>query len=196
MCRRAVAHNNLPVAVVRAGNLGFSTTTGAWNTADFVCCMVAGCLVLGQYPSDTTWRLDLTPVDYAAFGFVAMLPQDAVGKVVHAQTPAQPIAATRLLKWVAAAAGGHGVTVVPVTLDAWRQRLAATVSGIASGDAVEGVPEVTDEAAQRLLLQLDGGLDAFAAYLSTPYVAVTVAVTVAAAVVIAVTVAVDVAVCD
>lgn len=62
---RAHREQKLPVVVVRLGNLGWCSQTGAGNPRDFQSMIISGCARLGA-ALDTKWHVELTPVDLAA----------------------------------------------------------------------------------------------------------------------------------
>ena len=86
-CRHA-AERGLPVAILRAGNLGFSQSIGAWNSSDFVAVILSACLEVGAVPRGSDWTFDWTPVDWAARAVVRTPPQALLGRSLHVQSSA------------------------------------------------------------------------------------------------------------
>ena len=66
------------------GNQAGDTATFAWNPHDFTLLVVQGCLLSGFAPT-VEWKVELTPVDFAA-SFVVTLTQKmalALGKTFN-----------------------------------------------------------------------------------------------------------------
>jgi thioester reductase-like protein len=88
----------LPVNVYRPSHIVGHSLTGSWNTDDFVCRMLKGCVELGRAPDDQ--EVDMVTVDYVARAIVAVATSpDAVGQTLHLTHP-NPPSTGRLFGWL------------------------------------------------------------------------------------------------
>eukprot|EP00238_Polyblepharides_amylifera_P000362 CAMPEP_0196573638 /NCGR_PEP_ID=MMETSP1081-20130531/3504_1 /TAXON_ID=36882 /ORGANISM="Pyramimonas amylifera, Strain CCMP720" /LENGTH=1103 /DNA_ID=CAMNT_0041891419 /DNA_START=306 /DNA_END=3617 /DNA_ORIENTATION=- len=62
----------LPVAVYRPGNLGGNTENGNFNPSDATMMVLSACARLGTSPEVKGWKVELTPVDFAAESVVTL----------------------------------------------------------------------------------------------------------------------------
>jgi len=89
----------IPVSIYRPGYITGSSGTGAWNTDDFICRMIKGCIQLGCAP-DTNQMVDMMPVDYVAKAMVHLSKRkESVGRAFHLINPC-PISFTDLVEWI------------------------------------------------------------------------------------------------
>ena len=83
----------LPVSILRPGNMAGSSLTGISNPDDLNYLLIQGILDAGCAPLlDTTYALDLTPVDFAAKAvtqLAALSPHLIIGQRMHLQSPPQ-----------------------------------------------------------------------------------------------------------
>lgn len=153
MCHEA-GSRGVPVSVLRPGNLSPSSRTGAWNKFDFIYMLLQGCLELGCVPEGVAWKLDLTPVDFAARAVVQVTvhqPQKALGKVLHVQNPGEMRKFDDVTQWLRETSG---VPLEGVPLEEFRQRISQAV--------------VDKERTSGVLPQLHAGLDSFSYYITDP----------------------------
>lgn len=157
MCREAAARG-LPVSILRPGNMAPSSTSGQWNTSDFIYLLLKGCAELGAVPASEKddWRFDLTPVDFAARAIVnvtALHPREALGLTLHIQNSALPVHGAEFLssfRAAVSAASGGKKQIAEVDYPEWKRRLAAASD---------------NELASTELQKLAAGVDAFEVYL-------------------------------
>ncbi|MCU0566006.1 MAG: thioester reductase domain-containing protein [Oculatellaceae cyanobacterium Prado106] len=83
----AARSRGLPVCIYRLPFISGDSNTGAWNTEDFTCLAIKGCMIMGAAPLLDYWVYNC-PVNYAseAIAFLAQQPQSA-GKVFHLMNP-------------------------------------------------------------------------------------------------------------
>lgn len=80
-------NKGLLINIYRPGRISGSSKTGAWNTQDFSCRMLKGCIQLGAAPN-THAKIDFTPVDYVSSAIVHILQNEAnIGKNFHFRHP-------------------------------------------------------------------------------------------------------------
>ncbi len=75
--------------------MGPSSKTLLWsNEDDFMRLALLGCYNTGTLPIDAGWKLDMTPVDFAADAIahlVATCPGEALGHVLHVTSHQEPL---------------------------------------------------------------------------------------------------------
>lgn len=77
----------LPIYIYRSPFISGHTRTGVWNTNDFVCRFIKGCLQLGASP-DINFLLNIAPVDYISKAIVHISSRkDLIGKTFHLMNP-------------------------------------------------------------------------------------------------------------
>jgi amino acid adenylation domain-containing protein/thioester reductase-like protein len=77
----------LPVAIYRPGRIIGAADTGAWNTDDFMCGLIKGCVELGVAP-DLDMPMELVPVDYVSGAAVHLsLRPESLGRIFHLVNP-------------------------------------------------------------------------------------------------------------
>ncbi|TDH73277.1 uncharacterized protein CCR75_005478 [Bremia lactucae] len=114
MCQEA-ALRGLPVSILRPGNMAPSSSTGQWNSSDFMYLLLKGCADLNAVPACSDWYFDMTPVDYAARAivhFTALHPKEALGQTLHIQNPSLPIRSDSFFRNFAAMKGSNKFVAV------------------------------------------------------------------------------------
>ncbi|CAM9337931.1 unnamed protein product [Choristocarpus tenellus] len=159
MCMDA-QKRGLPVSILRPGNMAPSSVTGIWNRSDFIYILLQGCLEVGCVPDNSTWKADMTPVDFAARAMVHIAvehPVKGLGKVVHIQNPGEMRPFQDMVSWVRESTG-LGLEGMP--FDEFRDRVCSLV------EAQEGEPGPISNGG--VLKKLEAGLESFDYYLSDP----------------------------
>jgi thioester reductase-like protein len=184
MCDEA-AQRGLPVSILRPGNMAPSSTSGEWNTSDFIYLLLKGCWEIGAVPSRPDWRFDMTPVDFAARAivhFAALHPVTSLGQTLHIQNAAPPVAGDVFFQLLTRAASAKGKSIeVVADYVAWKQRLEAyqsasrdvekLVAGLAAFESYFASDKVFDSArATELLSAADIACPAISAELLATYV--------------------------
>ncbi|WP_292436312.1 non-ribosomal peptide synthetase [Methylobacter sp.] len=78
------------VSIYRLAIVAGDSRSGAWNTGDFWCRLIKGCLQMGYAPCERI-RMDMAPVDYMSRSIVALSQRaDAVGGIFHLNHPEPP----------------------------------------------------------------------------------------------------------
>lgn len=119
---RVAAERGLPVTVYRPSTIIGDSHSGVWNTGDFLCRMIKGCIELGSAP-ELDEPLDLVPVDYVskAIVFLSRRP-DFLGRTFHLTSP-KTISSKTLINRVREF--GYPLQSVPV--DRWARDRAAQI---------------------------------------------------------------------
>ncbi|HET9957406.1 MAG TPA: thioester reductase domain-containing protein, partial [Polyangiaceae bacterium] len=105
------AARGFPVTVYRPAFIAGASTTGAWNTADFLCRTLKTTIELGTIPGDLELDLELSPVDYVSRAIVHLSRQpDSRGRAFHLQHPSG-LSFQRLAEILRSC--GYGVREVP-----------------------------------------------------------------------------------
>lgn len=92
----------LPFVIYRLGNLGWHSKSGFFNELDFQCMIFRGCYRLGVAPILPDWRVELTPVDWAASTIINGASDKLnleKGKVFHLVQPKQ-IPWPKVVSWI------------------------------------------------------------------------------------------------
>jgi len=110
----------IPVNIYRPPLISGDMRTGAWNTDDYTCRLLKGCIQLGSLPR---WDIimDLAPVDYVS-GAVVYLSQRnlRLGQVFHLVNP-EPANWNSFADWISAI----GYPLRQVSYQEWRGQLRA-----------------------------------------------------------------------
>jgi len=86
----AARDRGFQVSIYRPAIVAGDSRSGAWNTGDFWCRLIKGCLQMGYAPRERI-RMDMAPVDYMSRSIVALSQQvDAVGGIFHLNHPEPP----------------------------------------------------------------------------------------------------------
>lgn len=108
----------LPICIYRPALIAGHSTSGAWNTNDFTCRFIKGCIQLGKFPA-LDWIFDLSPVDYVAKAIVTLSQSpEMLGKTFHLQHP-DPIHWNHAMNWITAL--GYPMESIPY--DQWLEIL-------------------------------------------------------------------------
>ncbi|MEO0802305.1 MAG: amino acid adenylation domain-containing protein [Cyanobacteria bacterium J06642_2] len=112
----------LPVAIYRPAEVVGHRNSGHWNTDDYICRMIKGCIQLGQWPNlDISWHL--TPVDWVSRAIVDLSRQSAsLGQSYHIATP-HHVHMHQIFNWLRDR--GYALECVPFAQ--WRSNLVAAV---------------------------------------------------------------------
>jgi amino acid adenylation domain-containing protein/thioester reductase-like protein len=124
----------LPVSILRPGNMAGSSLTGISNPDDLNYLLIQGILDAGCAPLlDTTYALDLTPVDFAAKAvtqLAALSPHLVIGQRMHLQSPHKQVTLKNVVDWLN---DQLGHSIKPVTRDEWMERISTTNEKLSSG---------------------------------------------------------------
>jgi amino acid adenylation domain-containing protein/thioester reductase-like protein len=108
----------IPVSIYRPGYITGSSRTGVWNTDDFICRMIKGCIQLGAAP-DTEAMVDMIPVDYVATAIVHLSKQKELpGRAFHLTNP-RPISFRDFVE----RARSYGYSIRLTSYAEWRAEL-------------------------------------------------------------------------
>jgi len=124
----------LPVSVLRPGNMAGSSQTGMSNPDDLNYLLLRGILDSGCAPVlDTSYALDLTPVDFAAQAVAQLVvhsPHAVIGQRMHLQSPHKPVSLKDVVQWLNE---DMGYSIESVTRDEWIKRIATLDEQLSSG---------------------------------------------------------------
>ncbi len=116
----------LPVFVYRPGLIIGDSQTGIWyNTDDFLCRIIKGCIQLGVWPTlEAAW--DLAPVDYVSKAIVHLALQQESPKAPSTKTAfhlinSDPLHFSELFNWIQM----FGYPIQEVPLKDWQVKLTA-----------------------------------------------------------------------
>ncbi|MFQ5794192.1 MAG: amino acid adenylation domain-containing protein, partial [Candidatus Bipolaricaulia bacterium] len=118
---RLARSRGLPVCIYRPGRITGHSQTGAWNTNDFPCRMVKGCIQLGSIPDLDIGEaeVDLTPVNYVSRAIVHLSKQtELIGKTFHLVNP-HPLHPDKVVAWIRSL----GLPIRQISYDDWREEL-------------------------------------------------------------------------
>jgi myxalamid-type nonribosomal peptide synthetase MxaA len=121
---RTAGERGLPVCIYRPGQISGDSRTGVWNTGDFFCRMIKGCIDLGCAPVGHI-EFNLAPVDYVgkAIVFLSGRPE-SLGQTFHLTNPV-PTPTALLIDGLRAA--GFELDLAPAT--EWLGRITEAVAG-------------------------------------------------------------------
>ncbi|WP_340123341.1 amino acid adenylation domain-containing protein [Methylobacter svalbardensis] len=78
------------VTVYRPATVAGASDSGIWNTEDFLCRLIKGCIQLGYAPAERV-RMDMAPVDYMSRAIVSLsLQPSSIGGCFHLNHPTPP----------------------------------------------------------------------------------------------------------
>jgi thioester reductase-like protein len=119
-----IARNRgLPVAIYRPPLIAGDSQTGIWNTDDFTCRFIKGCIQLGSIPN-MNCGLTLVPVDYVSRAIVYLSQQkESLGNAFHLNNPNYS-SWNKVAKWI----DSFGYPVRQVSYEDWEAELMETVS--------------------------------------------------------------------
>ncbi len=119
---RTAANRGLPITIHRPATVGGHSITGAWNTDDFLCRLIRGCIEIGKAPAIQD-HFDIVPVDYVSKAIVYLSRQpQAMGKAFHFSNRC-PIMSDDLIDWINTL--GYRVERVPYA--DWLENVTQTV---------------------------------------------------------------------
>jgi amino acid adenylation domain-containing protein/thioester reductase-like protein len=119
----AARARGLPISIYRPGVVAGDSRTGAWNTDDFTCRFIKGCIQLG-YTYDLDEMLQLTPVDFASKAIVYLSQQPgSQGQIFHLLTPYR-VHQHQVDDWLRAA----GYSLEQLSYQQWRETLIQVTS--------------------------------------------------------------------
>ncbi|WP_350283399.1 amino acid adenylation domain-containing protein [Nitrosomonas sp.] len=96
---RIAADRGVPVSVYRPATVTGHSCTGIWNTDDFLCRLIRGCIDIGKAPAVKT-NFDIVPVDYVSKAILCLSRQpQMIGKTFHLSNK-YPVSATALVDWI------------------------------------------------------------------------------------------------
>ncbi|MBW4661162.1 MAG: thioester reductase domain-containing protein [Drouetiella hepatica Uher 2000/2452] len=108
----------LPVTIYRPPLISGDSQTGAWNSDDFTCLMIRGCIQLGSMP-DLDYRMDIAPVNYVSQAIAHLSQQpESLGKAFHLNNP-QPLHWRQFADWLQ----DKGYTMQICSYQDWLERL-------------------------------------------------------------------------
>ena len=119
-----IARNRgLPVAIYRPPLIAGDSQTGIWNTDDFTCRFIKGCIQLGSIPN-MNCGLTLVPVDYVSRAIVYLSQQkESLGNAFHLNNPNYS-SWNKVAKWI----DSFGYPVRQVSYEEWEAELIKTAS--------------------------------------------------------------------
>jgi myxalamid-type nonribosomal peptide synthetase MxaA len=78
------------VTVYRPATVAGDSRSGIWNTEDFLCRLIKGCIQMGYAPAERV-RMDMAPVDYMSRAIVSLsLLPGSIGGCFHLNHPSPP----------------------------------------------------------------------------------------------------------
>lgn len=115
---RIARDRGLPVTLYRPSTVTGHSRTGVWNTDDFFCRLIKGCILAGKVPEEAR-PLDMVPVDYVSRAIVALsLKSASSGQTYHLNNPDSP-STSNLVDWM----NRFGYSVEPVPYARWREEV-------------------------------------------------------------------------
>jgi thioester reductase-like protein len=113
----ATAHSRgIPCSIYRPSRIAGHSQTGLWNTSDFACRMLKGCIQMEIAPQQDTIE-NWVPVDYVSRAIMHLSQQEtSQGQVFHLINP-KPIRWNELVDWICAF--GYPLRKLPYSL--WRK---------------------------------------------------------------------------
>ncbi|WP_150048086.1 non-ribosomal peptide synthetase [Methylomonas rhizoryzae] len=87
---RLAKDRGIQVTVYRPATVAGDSRSGVWNTEDYLCRLIKGCIQIGYAPAEHL-RMDMAPVDYMSRAMVALsLQPSSVGGCFHLNHPIPP----------------------------------------------------------------------------------------------------------
>ncbi|NJL82096.1 MAG: NAD-dependent epimerase/dehydratase family protein [Chloroflexaceae bacterium] len=113
----------LPVTIYRPPLIAGDSHTGIWNTNDFTCRFIKGCIQMGKMP-DMNCELAIVPVNYVSQAIISLsLEKTSSGRAFHLNNPHAPNW-SEVVKWI----NNLGYTVQQVPYQTWEVELITTSS--------------------------------------------------------------------
>lgn len=99
----ATAHTRgIPCSIYRPSRIAGHSQTGIWNTSDFACRMIKGCIQMGIAPQQHITEENWVPVDYVSKAIVHLSQQETSrGQIFHLINP-KSIHWNDLVDWICA----------------------------------------------------------------------------------------------
>ncbi|MFI3156482.1 MAG: amino acid adenylation domain-containing protein [Methylococcaceae bacterium] len=95
---RTARDRGFQVSIYRPATVAGDSRSGVWNTEDFLCRLLKGCIQLG-FASEGNSRMDMAPVDYMSRAIVALsLQPGSIGCCFHLNHPVPPCS-DELVDW-------------------------------------------------------------------------------------------------
>ncbi|WP_415878280.1 amino acid adenylation domain-containing protein [Methylomonas sp. TEB] len=86
----AARERGFQVSIYRPAIVAGDSGSGAWNSSDFWCRLIKGCIQMGYAPYERV-RIDMAPVDYMSRAIVTLSRQaGAAGRIFHLNHPQPP----------------------------------------------------------------------------------------------------------
>ena len=117
----AARNRGLPVCIYRPSLISGDSRTGIWNTNDFLCRLIKGCIQMNKSP-DLDYQLNISPVDYVSQAIVYLsIRKTSFGKAFHLTNPS-PIHWKQLTEYL----NLYGYPVEQIAYDRWQKQLIRT----------------------------------------------------------------------
>jgi thioester reductase-like protein len=116
----AARDRGVPICVYRLPFLAGHSQTGAWNTNDFTCALIRGCLKMGTAPYvNYGGLLAMVPVDYPsrAIAYLSQQPE-SIGQCFHLNHPNPPLI-DEMKRWTKIL----GYPIEYIDYDQWQEQL-------------------------------------------------------------------------
>ncbi len=119
---RTAGSRGLPICIYRPSFITGDSSTGIWNSDDFLSRIISACMLLGKAPEEEIF-LDTVPVDYVGRALVYLSGQlESYGKTFHLTNPAL-LSSRNLIDWVKKS----GYPIETISFDLWLNALRAEV---------------------------------------------------------------------
>lgn len=107
----------LPVCIYRSPLISGHSKTGIWNTNDFTCRTIKGCIQMKSMP-ELDYLLDIVPVDYVSNAIVHLsMQEELLGKVFHLNNP-NPIQLSEFVSKIAS----FGFPMQRISYKKWQEQ--------------------------------------------------------------------------
>jgi thioester reductase-like protein len=115
----------LPVCIYRSPLISGHSETGIWNTNDFTCRTIKGCIQMKAFPK-LDYLLDIVPVDYVSKSIVHLsMQEEALSKTFHLNNP-RPIDWSKLVSYI----NSVGFPVEEISYNAWQERASKDIRSV------------------------------------------------------------------
>jgi thioester reductase-like protein len=113
----------LPVSIYRPPLIAGDSRTGFWNTEDFTCRFLKGCIQMGSMPN-MNCGIPIVPVDYVSQAIVYLSQQnESLGKAFHLNNPHYS-SWNQVANWI----DEFGYPVRQISYEAWEAELIETLA--------------------------------------------------------------------
>jgi thioester reductase-like protein len=114
----ATAHaRGIPCSIYRPTRIAGHSQTGVWNTSDFACRMIKGCIQMGIAPEQSPSQENWVPVDYVSRAIVHLSRQPASGGQVFHLINHHLLDWAALVDWI----GAFGYPLRKLAYAQWRK---------------------------------------------------------------------------